>query len=61
MFVYVVLNVLIIVSVFCSFPLVYFVGRNNFISTVKIIMSLVKSKSENGKKKKSVLEEEGSG
>ena len=40
-FVYVMLNLSIIISVFCSFSLVYFVGRNNFISTVKLIMNII--------------------
>ena len=40
MFVYVVLNLSIIISVFCSFPLVYFVARNNLISTIKIIIKI---------------------
>ena len=39
--VYVVLNLAIVISVFCSLPLVYFTARNNCISICKIISNLI--------------------
>ena len=44
---YVVLNVLVIISVFCSFPLLYFAARNNLILMVKILMHFAKKKEKN--------------